>query len=101
MKLFTIITLLASASATIVYPYTSASCGGSTVGRITSCGCTNMGANYKIKGAKLNFQKATASFYKGKNCEGVFISKASDQSCVKLPVGWSSFGSVKIHGGTC
>lgn len=38
MKFLAIATLLASASATIVYPYTSASCSGSTVGKITSCG---------------------------------------------------------------
>ncbi|EAW13765.1 putative secreted antimicrobial peptide [Aspergillus clavatus NRRL 1] len=101
MKFLAIANLLASASATIVYPYTSASCGVSTVGKITSCGCTNMGANYKITGAKLDFQKATAPFYQGKDCKGAFISKALDQSCVELPVGWSSFGSVKIHGGTC
>jgi hypothetical protein len=101
MKILAIASLLASASATIVYPYTSASCGGETVGKITSCGCTNMSGNYKIKGVKLNFQKATASFYQGRNCNGVRISKASDQSCVKLPVGWDQFGSVRIHGGTC
>ncbi|KAE8150253.1 hypothetical protein BDV25DRAFT_154752 [Aspergillus avenaceus] len=101
MKLLTITTLLTAATATIVYPYTSASCGGSTVGKISACGCTNMGANYKIRGAKLNFQKATASFYKEKNCKGAFISKASDQSCLKPVVGWETFGSVRIHGGTC
>ncbi|GIK06592.1 hypothetical protein Aspvir_002242 [Aspergillus viridinutans] len=101
MKFLAIASLLASASATIVYPYTSASCGGDYVGKITSCGCTNMSRNYKIKGVKLDFQKATASFYEGRDCKGVRISKASDQSCVKLPVDWESFGSVSIHGGTC
>ncbi|KAF7128566.1 hypothetical protein CNMCM5793_003354 [Aspergillus hiratsukae] len=101
MKFLAIATLLASATATIVYPYTSASCAGDYVGTISACGCTNMSGNYKIKGVKLNFQQATASFYQGRNCQGVRISKASDQTCVKLPVGWEQFGSVRIHGGTC
>lgn len=102
MKLLAIVTtLLATSSATIVYPYTSASCSGSTIGQISSCGCTNMSRNYKVRGVGLNFQKATATFYKEANCKGAKVSKASDQKCVALPVGWDTVGSVSIHGGTC
>ncbi|EEP80420.1 predicted protein [Uncinocarpus reesii 1704] len=98
MKLLTLATLLASATATIVYPYESSSCRGSSVGRISACGCTNMGANYDIRAVKLNFQQATASFYKEKNCVGVRFSKASDQSCAKPPVGWGTIGSRGLQG---
>lgn len=111
MKLLMITTLLASllasTNATVVKAYkgTGTPCKDNYVGSVSACGSTGLSQNYKITSLKLDFQKATASFYKENpdskgNCVGVHISKNADQ-CVKLPVGWDRFGCVKIHGGTC
>ncbi|KAJ5871839.1 uncharacterized protein N7529_004192 [Penicillium soppii] len=100
-----LVSLLTSANATVVKAYEGTSCNGEYVGSVSACGSTGLSQNYKVKSLRLDFQKATASFYKEKpdskgNCVGVRISKNTDQ-CVTLPTGWDRFGCVNIHGGTC
>jgi hypothetical protein len=109
MKLLIITTVLASVltstNATVVKAYKGTRCNGEYVGSVSACGSTGLSQNYKVLSLKLDFQKATASFYKEKpdrngNCVGIHISRNTDQ-CVTLPVDWDRFNCVKIHGGTC
>ncbi|KAF9464025.1 hypothetical protein BDZ94DRAFT_533399 [Collybia nuda] len=98
MKLFySILSLVAVTSATIVYPSEGTNCS-PTIAAVSSCGNTGL-ANYNVRSARVNFEKATARFYRNHDCTGVFLSYASDQTCVKFTQ-WSP-KCVKIFGGTC
>jgi hypothetical protein len=102
---FAIITvlLLPLASTTIVYPYTTTSCVGTTVGSFSSCGDTGL-RNYDIRSARVNFERATAQMWSaidpdnGK-CAGSRISVASDKCQTYVP--WGRILCVRICGGTC
>lgn len=95
--LYTLTSLVALTGATIVYPSESTTCA-SNIGAVSSCGDTGL-ANYNVRSAKVDFQQATARFYHNHDCTGVFLSYASDQSCVHFTQ-WSP-KCVRIFGGTC
>ena len=103
MKLAIIPTfLLPLASATVVAPYTSTGCSGSTVGRFSSCGDTTL-RNYNIRSARVDYQGATARLYRDidswGNCAGAYISVASDRCQSSVP--WGRIQCIKICGGSC
>ena len=95
--LYFAVSLVALTSASIVYPSEDTDCS-PVIGDISSCGNTGL-INYNVKSAKVNFQKATVTFYHEHDCTGVHLSYTSDQTCVHFTQ-WSP-KCVKISGGTC
>ncbi|KAF8148388.1 hypothetical protein B0H34DRAFT_679723 [Crassisporium funariophilum] len=83
MKLYisAILAVVGSASATLIYPSTGTGCS-NNVGTIKSCGKTGL-SNYNIRSARVNFEKATATFYHDAGCKGVKLSVASDK-CIQF-----------------
>lgn len=92
--------LLPLASATIIYPSTTSTCG-NNIGTFSSCGDTTL-RNYNILSARVNFERATARMYRDIDsrgrCAGTFISVASDR-CQNVP--WGRILCIRICGGTC
>ncbi|KAF3938699.1 hypothetical protein ABW19_dt0208656 [Dactylella cylindrospora] len=90
--LFPVLAILGIASATEVLPAENTNCWGN-VGPINACGCTNMGANFRIRSAYTIYQGQTAQYFAQRGCVGAQISIGSNQ-CLAPP--WERIGSVNI-----
>ena len=84
--------VVASASATTIFPSTHSNCQPQDLPPISACGETNL-AGSNVAGARIDYTGQTVTWFEQANCEGISVSVGASIDCLTFPF---TPGCVKI-----